>query len=288
MNYHLAVTCRNGVLCYDTLTLSATIEAAFAAGQRAWPGSALSVETFAGHVARLQVAPEVLLARAPDLFIAAACANGDELALRRFETQYLAGLAAYVARWRLSDELLTELRQQTRIAILVGRDPMINRYRAAGPLGAWVRVIAVRTAMGLIRATRADQRRTELDAVESLIASDLGPEGHAARAMYRGRLARAVKDALSGLNDRERTVLRLNVLEGLSTEAIGRIYQVHKATAARWLVSLQTRLRKHIQAELRLRDRGSSSELRSLVRLLEGDVDLSLRRILADGEKRAL
>ena len=60
---------------------------------------------------------------------------------------------------------------------------MINRYRAAGPLGAWVRVIAVRTATGLIRASRADRRRTEVDAVEGL----RSPRTSARKAMPRAR-----------------------------------------------------------------------------------------------------
>lgn len=256
------------------------VEAAFAEGQRAWPGLALTMETFTAHVRALNVPAALLPERAADLFIAAACATGDEAAVRRFEAQYLAGADSYVHRLRLSPEQINEVCQQARIAILVGANPLIGRYLGTGSLAAWVRVIVVRTGLSIARSTHDARRKTDTDALDNLIAPGLGPEAGAVKERYRERLQDALKEALSTLNDHEKTLLRLHFLDGLSVEAIARIYRVHRATASRWMVTLRNRVLQQVRASLSLPGKASSSELRSLINLLQGEIELSLYRIL--------
>jgi RNA polymerase sigma-70 factor (ECF subfamily) len=257
------------------------VQAAFAEGQRAWPGISLTLEALAARVQRLAVTDAVLAVRGADLFIAAACAGGDQTAVLRFDAQYFGCLQAYVARLRLTPELLGELKQQARIAILLGPDPLIGRYRASGPLLAWVRVIVMRIAYTLVRAERDPRRDNDIDALDRLIAPGLGPDARAVKERYRHRLQTALKDALVTLSDHDKTLLRLHFMDGLGVDAIGRIYHVHRATAARWLVNLRKQVLQQVRRELGLPANPTSSELRSLVDLVKGEIELSLQAILA-------
>lgn len=252
----------------------------FAEAQRAWPGLALSLEGFTAHLARAGVSMPLPAGRAADLFIAAACAAGDQVAIRRFEAQYLGGIEGHVARYGVRGELLEELRQQVRIRMLVGPEPLIGRYRASGPLGAWVRVIVVRTAIALGEGTRRHHQRSDGDALDALVSDALGPEAAAAKALYKDRLQAALEQAFAALGPQERTLLRLHFLDGLSIDAIGRIYQIHRATAARRLVALRAQVLQAVRQALPLPQQPTSSELRSLLNLLQDDIRLSLSRIL--------
>jgi RNA polymerase sigma-70 factor (ECF subfamily) len=249
-------------------------------GQRAWPGIALSEQDFADHLASLPIDEAVLAERAADLFIAAACARRDEQAILRFDAQYLAPLDRYVTRLRLTPERLAELRQQTRLHILLGSEPAIARYRGSGPLAAWVRVVAVRGAVDLTRGDREWPTPADSEAMDRLIAPELGPEGQAIVARYRDQVQTALREALSGMSDQDKTLLRLHYLDGASVIAIGRIYGVHRATVARWLVGLRRGMLDRVRAALALPGSPSSSELRSLIRLLQSEIELSLHSLL--------
>jgi RNA polymerase sigma-70 factor (ECF subfamily) len=255
------------------------VQLAFAEGQRAWPGIALGLAAFGARVAEVGVAPASLMARAADLFIATACTLRDDQALVRFDAQYLAGIAAYLGRLRVGPELIGELRQQARLAILLGANPLIGQYRGSGPLLAWVRVIVVRTALAMTRVVRA-HHQTDVEALDRLISPDLGPEASAIKARYRTQLQTALTEALAALSDHEKALLRLHFVDGLGVEGIGRIYQVHRATAARWLVTLRRQVLQRVRQALALPGTASSSELRSLVTLLRNELELSLHDVL--------
>jgi RNA polymerase sigma-70 factor (ECF subfamily) len=203
------------------------------------------------------------------------------LAIQRFDAQYLLGLDTYVSRFRLGPDLLGELRQQARVTMLVGPAPLIGTYRGGGALAAWVRVIVVRRALALAEAARVPrQRMNDLAALAALAESELGPEANVIKARYHGALEEALKGALASLDDREKTLLRLHFLDGLNIDAIGRIYHVHRATVARWLVAVRRRVLDRVRSELRLPVYARSSELRSLVGLMRDELQLSLKRIL--------
>jgi RNA polymerase sigma-70 factor (ECF subfamily) len=57
-----------------------------------------------------------------------------------------------------------------------------------------------------------------------LLRSDYGPP-----------LQAAFEQALADLGDRDRTALRMHLVDGLSIDQIGKIFGVHRSTAARWL-----------------------------------------------------
>ena len=66
-----------------------------------------------------------------------------------------------------------------------------------------------------------------------------------------------------------------------SNAGIGRAYDVHRATAARWVAAVRTELGDRIRSELAARLKIAEDEVDSIVRLVKSRVDVSLERVLA-------
>lgn len=260
--------------------------AAFATGQSAWPGVGLLSERFAFHTTKLNVTSERLVGRSSDLFLACACANGDPQALRYFESEILSQIDLYVARFSLPKHLVDEVRQRVRIKLLVGDSPGIAGYRGHGSLGAWVRITAVRTAIDVVGAV-ASRGWTDTDLLDLGISVGDDPELAASKNLYRENFKAALDQGLRALNARDKTLLRLLVVDGLNIDAIGSIYRVHRATVARWFVAIRSRILLSLRGGLGLRTLPSPSEMRSLIGLLRDDIHLSAKRILTEAQDGA-
>jgi len=75
-------------------------------------------------------------------------------------------------------------------------------------------------------------------------------------------------------------VLRLSVIERLGIDAIGAMFQVHRATAARWLVKVRSDLADRTREALARRIGAKPDEVDSLVGMLQSQVDVSINRAL--------
>src|SRR5207244_2837986 len=63
------------------------------------------------------------------------------------------------------------------------------------------------------------------------------PELDHIRARYAAPFKDAFQGALRGLSTQDRNILRLHLVDGLNIEQIGGIYNVHRATVARWIAA---------------------------------------------------
>jgi RNA polymerase sigma-70 factor (ECF subfamily) len=256
------------------------VDQAYDAGVAAWPGVSLSRTDFDDRVRLMQVEADNLQARGADLYLAIACASQNPAAVGLFEREFLAALPRQLGRVALTTHEEDELRQQVRVKLLVGPNPKILEYKGSGPLGAWVRVCALR--MALDYKTSPDQaRRGDNEALDALVG------GTAAESMldtehHREAFHEALQEALAMLTAREKTLLRLHFIDGMNIDALGTVFQVHRATVARWLVAIRTRLLEDVRRKLSLEIGASSSEAQSLVRLLRSEVQVSIQRILGD------
>lgn len=254
----------------------------FDLGRGAWPDAGLTLDRFVRRIEELGVTREDLAVRAPEIFLALACADGDPAALRAFESRYLEAVGGYVQRFDLPAHLVDEVRQRVRQKLLMGDPPGIGGYRGRGPLGAWVRVAAVRVAIDVAAAEAGSEggREPDVALLELSLSQDASPESAAARRLYGERFRAALEASLVALTARDKTLLRLHVVDGLNIEAIGSIYRVHRATVARWLVAIRGRIYENVRRQLGLVWRSSSSELRSLIELLRTEVHVSVKRLL--------
>jgi RNA polymerase sigma-70 factor (ECF subfamily) len=215
-----------------------------------------------------------------DLALARACAAGDAAALARFEREHLAQVGAFVAHIDRDRDFVDELCQHLRDKLFVpsaGTPGKIAAYAGRGPLGGWLRVVAVRAALDLKRAQGAQPSGAEVP----LDAAGPDPELDLIKAHYRRELADAFAATLRALPPEERTVLRLHALEGCTIDELAALYGVHRATAARWIEGARERLLEETRRLLGERLGLPASEVDSVLGLLRSRVELSLQPLLS-------
>jgi RNA polymerase sigma-70 factor (ECF subfamily) len=256
------------------------LRAAFDRGKTQWPTvTSLTFEAFRSFVDGAAVDAPALEQRAGDLFLAAAAAGGGDDAVRVFERDLLSDLPRWLARLRLTGDVVEEVRQHLRAKLLVGPPPRLVQYRASGPLAGWVRMAAVRTALDICEADPVISSGLERGREPLLEALD--QEQRLIRSKYGGLFQEALRDAVGQLSKRDRSLLRFHYLAGMSLDAIARTYHVHRATVARWLAAIRDDLDSAVRIRLWDELGISTAEVRSLWNAVRSDVEVSISRLLA-------
>jgi RNA polymerase sigma-70 factor (ECF subfamily) len=253
----------------------------------AWPR--VNVEPAAFFARLIAAVPpddvERSLAQLPvaDLYLALGCERGDRAALEAFELHFLAHVPEFIARVDPSPALAEEVKQELRDRLFVpraGAQSQIAGYSGRGDLGAWLRVVAVRTALRL-RRMRWPSRERPLEQTAS-IGETADPELSYLKLRYRGAYEEAFRAALASLETRERLLLKLHYGDGLSLERIASVYRMHRATVARRLASCRRKLREETQRRLQETLQVSAAEFGSLLELVRSQLCVSLRAMQAD------
>lgn len=222
--------------------------------------------------------PKLAALHAGDLWIAFGCVTQDQSALAAFEQRYAPEIKQALQRSfeaALADD--AELRLRDRL-LLVAPDeaPRLASYAGRGNLAAWLRAAAVRTAIDLMRSRReiaADPSTLgDIDAVDPLLAS--------LKQRYRDEFKHAFNEAAKQLTDRERTLLRYRFLDDLSIDEIGVLYRVHRATVARWIAAIRESLFEATRAQLMAKLTISDSEVDSVLRLIDSQLDVSIEAVM--------
>ena len=251
-----------------------------ARGRKIWPDLTVDAEGFASHVTghwpgwRDDVDGETL--HMGDLYLAYACLQGQAQALATFDRQYLSSIETFVARITRDPTTVDEVRQRLSERLLVtpesGERPKLAAYTGRGPLTAWVAVAAQRTALSLLRK---GQPEIATDLTEVL--ADVGdPNLEAIKERYRASVEEAFKSAVKDLPPRDRLILRLHAVKGLSMEAIAAMYRVNQSTVSRWIARSRDTLLERLQDHLEQRFGVRKLEVESLVKLVRSRVDISL------------
>jgi RNA polymerase sigma-70 factor (ECF subfamily) len=259
-----------------------------AAASAAEPELALDEVAFAAHVAELadNGATDLDDASPADVALAWAAARGDAQAVAVIERRHVPAARIAVARV-LGEDRAEDAMQQVRAKLFVGADgpPKIAEYLGRGSLQGWVRVVAVRAALSLRRKTkRAEDREVNSDPFFDL-PGPLDPELDHLKERYRGELKAAFQSALGGLSPRDRNLLRMHFVEGLTIDDLGVMHRVHRATAARWIAAVRQRLFDATRDDLTNRLGVDRAEFDSLVALVRSQLDVSLHRFLEVGDE---
>ena len=216
-----------------------------------------------------------------DLALAFACADGLPNALAHCDRLCAGAVAAAVARVDHSPDLRDEVRQILWQRIFVGtvaEPPRIQSYAGRGPLPAWVAVAAQRVALDL-RRSAARSAGSDPMADQLLPASD-HPEIDYLRTRYKAEFEAAVREALAGLADRDRLLLKLTIVSGLSHEQLANIYSVNQSTVTRWIARARETVLEETERRVCAALRMPPGEFRSLAGLLLSRLDLSISRVL--------
>ena len=261
--------------------------AAFTLGRARWPGVAVPLTDFVAHVARVTPAdrqPESLEAGAGEgLYLCAACLSGDARALAHFEEALLQPLGRVIGKMEggraLADDVLQDVRAQF-CSPPAGRPSAFLAYSGRGALGTWLKVLAVRAAQ---KHRRGAARNAEVadEGVVALPAADGDPELRFLKQQHRQHFRAVFTGALASLDSRERSVLRMSLVEGLAIDDLAKVYDVHRATAARWLSSARERLVQQTRQRLAARLNVSEAELDEVMGAVQSHLSISLATGLA-------
>jgi RNA polymerase sigma-70 factor (ECF subfamily) len=253
----------------------------------AWPAVTFDETQLASFVAaRLtgdDLATALAAAPAADLALAAACVHQEPTAHAAFDS-ILTEVDVAGAATNATPDQVGEVKQLLRVQLLVARDgrpPGIVGYQGKGPLRGWLRITATRE---LIRVKKKHAR--ELPAPRTLddVLGDLpvDPVLEQLKGEYRVEFATALREAIADLSAEDRTLLRQQIAEGLSIDAIGAAYGVHRATAARWLNRARGSLVGTTHRRLAERLKLPVEQIESVIRLVQSQLDASVIRYLRE------
>jgi RNA polymerase sigma-70 factor (ECF subfamily) len=250
------------------------------AAREAWPQLSFEDDAFLEFLRaqplRLALAS---VKRAGDLLLAFGCARGDGEAVRIVEREYFAQLEAVLLARHLGDP--AEVVQVLRERVLVptgGKPARIEGYTGRGALESWLRVAALRVALNLQRTHR---REVSLDEDRALAErAGVDPEIADLKRRYRAEFREAFSAALRALSPRHRTLLRQHYLDGLAMETIAGLHRVHRLTVVRWMETARVALAAETRRELGSRLRIDRRELESILRLIDSQMEMSVREFL--------
>jgi RNA polymerase sigma-70 factor (ECF subfamily) len=254
----------------------------------AWPEIDLPVAEFLRYVAE-RLPDDQPLDRAleqvhgSDLYLACACWRRDPRALSAFDRTLLSAVSRYVSKIDAAPGFADEIKQQLRKKLFVAEPDAhakILDYQGRGSLPGWLHVVAVRTARNAIRDGRSGSPRAQ-DGFELRTATP-DPELGYFKAQYGKVFRAAFEKTLSALSAKERSVLRMYFLEGMSSNEIGALYRVTGAAVRFWIKQSREAILDETRRELTARLRVASSELDSIMGLLSSKLDLSISRLLKE------
>lgn len=250
--------------------------------RRALPPLALGDEPLLAHVSRWSAAAGDAPVEVTDLVLARACAAGEAPALAHFDATYRGDMVAALSTFRGDRDFVDEVLQSVREKLFVGESPKILEYGGRGALRAWLRAVVMRTALNARRRRVADPAPSAApdDALLDVAAPESDPAIAEIVAKYGDAYKVAVHEALADLPPEDRNVLRLSLLEGLGIDAIARIYDVHRATVARWIGRARETVVEGARRRLGESARLDPAELASITRACRTTLDLSLVRAL--------
>lgn len=209
-------------------------------------------------------------------------------ARRSFDQHVVPRVRSGLQRAGAVDAEVDELVQDALTRVLVENSgERLKQYRGQGTFPAFV----VTVAMRLFSTRRGKTSREAPGAVEALdslpMALDL--EKQLSRHQNRSHFAEAFRAALESLDPRQRTLLKLNLVNGSSIDQLAPMYQVSRASVARWIAQAREQLRLETLKRLSGSTRMDRDDLDGLMASLESGFDVSLRRFIAEatptGEK---
>jgi RNA polymerase sigma-70 factor (ECF subfamily) len=265
----------------DHAALERTLADLVAEVRAAWPGVTVPEAAFLPYLgARVAAVDALARAHSADLYLACACGLGQPAAYAAFDALLGRETDAALAHVQVPGIDAEDIKQQLRQRLLIddrGAGPRIVDFDGRGDLRGWVRVIALRDAL---QVKRGAGREVPMGDAHLLDLGGGDPELALLKTKYRAEFQTAFQQALAGLSSRERNLLRQSFQSHLSIDEIGALYQVHRATAARWLAKLRERLSADTRAALMERLGADPGELDSIMRLIQSHLDVSIHRYL--------
>ncbi len=199
--------------------------------------------------------------KANELCLAIACECGDEMAWRRFESEYRHSMHS-AARSLTKDEAEGEDLIQFVFGELYGvrmdgdrRLSKLGHYSGRGSLGGWLRAVIYQCFIDRKRQTARFEQVEEVEEFDRLagVASKHFNGNGSASTNHHGeiedtRLRQATEEAMTQafteIEPRDRLLLNYYYFDDLTLREIGLLMGVHEATISRWLARAQREVKR--------------------------------------------
>jgi RNA polymerase sigma factor (sigma-70 family) len=217
-----------------------------------------------------------------DLALSAGCAAGHEGAWDHFVREVRPALNAAArsiapGAWQdLADSLLAEL---FGLDVRDGRRrSLFDYYHGRARLSTWLRTVLAQRQVDRVRASA---RTVSLEDVGGDQRPDPAPAVSPRRTEHVALVQRALDEAVTGLDARDRLRLRLYYGEGLKLAPIGRLLGEHEATVSRKLDRTRREIRRLVERAL-LNAGLHPDAVRACMDEAAGAPELDVSRLLAD------
>ena len=256
--------------------------------ESAWPQLHLELEDFVAHLAaRIPLGQPVVKTlenlHHADLYLACACANGDEAAFRLFTAAYDSVIERAAKRVEAQGVDADETRQLLINHLLLPRGerpPAIALYSGQGALFSYLKVAALHKALKLLEKFKKVPITDDLEDAFMVADSSDDPEIAVLKRTYKTEFKKAFQGAMADLSSEERNILRYHYLKGLNTRQIAPLCGVDQSTVVRMLArirgSLLSSTRERLMADLGL----GQSKFGSILNLVQSQLDMSISRVL--------
>jgi len=256
------------------------IAAAHREAAKLWPDISVSLERYVEMLHSTGVATQNLQQWGGDLYLACAAGVGDHAAVRVIEERFISRLPARIRRLGSATDKVSDVLQTVRERLFSGDVPRIRAYNGAGPLEQWIKVVAIRTAIDLHRTDQSIPR-VEGAWLETVTPRDADVSALMAKVEYKRELELAIQELIGRLSPRDRAILRLHVVEGVSIEKIAASYGVHRVTVARWVWTAGETLLDGLRSRFREKFGIVPPEFDSMARMARSQLSIDLAGLLA-------
>jgi RNA polymerase sigma-70 factor, ECF subfamily len=263
--------------------LGQVLASLYARGRVANPRLVVSEQAFARHLARCaNERKDAALAKivVEDVYLACACVERVRGAAAVFEARFGRVIRRAVSRVLATADERQEAEQRAWQHLLVDcadGPPRLAQYLGQGPLEKWVSVAAMRIAISFGRSESAERRLREKAIAE---ASGVDPELLFRKGELRTAFEDAVAMALGRLSPRERLVLKLYLVSGMTLDAIGKSLGVTRQAVAKTLARAREAVVGQVEAAVQQSLRISKEDLASILRFVASQLDVSISRVL--------
>lgn len=197
-----------------------------------------------------------------DLALACACAAGCEPAWEHFFAtyrRYLYSAAAAITKRSASDPYACEFADSLYATLYgrettIGRVSLLNHFHGRSKLSTWLRAVLAQRYIDVLRQEKRLESLEDDEGTEKILPPKLHSNWQPAdpnRSRYLRLLADALKQAISSLNQLDRTRLISYYLKDLTLAEIGKTLNEHEATVSRKLERVRQELKERVVAILK-------------------------------------
>lgn len=261
------------------------LQSILADGRKTWPRIAVEDEVFLEHVeshADRSGDPERYLegVHGADLYLACGVLHRDRAALAYFEEHFMSKVPSFVLRVRVGRDVVDDVTQKMRELLVMGPsgEPKIGEYSGKGALGGWLRVTAVRTALNQVRHQGAAFPTAEPLGEHLAVHGD--PELALVKDRAKALLEGAFQRVVGGLEAKERAMLRLHYIDGLTMDQLSALYKTPRSTVARRIQEVRAQVLEETVTLLRDEGRMTESAVASVLREAQSQLNVTISRLL--------